>query len=273
MARPFIKWAGGKNQLLNEIEIRLPKEFNRYIEPFVGGGALFCHLNSENSVINDMNYQLINAYKQIRDDHESLISLLDCMENEFNSLNSQEEKQEYFYKTRNDFNSNMFNETQTAIDAARFIFLNKTCFNGLYRCNANGLFNAPFGKKEKVKTYELDNIKELSFKLKNTKIMNGDFEEACKYLRKGDFVFFDSPYFDTFDTYQKGGFSKESHIRLAKLFEKLTSKGVYCMLTNSNTDFVKDLYKEYNIDVVEVKRMINCDGKNRTGTEVIITNY
>lgn len=269
---PFIKYVGGKRQLLPIINEKKPKEFNNYFEPFVGGGAVFLDINPKQAIINDLNFDLINCYIQIRDNLDELVKILDKLQRDFNKLDNDEDKANYFYDIREKFNhSSGFNMIKRA---GYLIFLNKSCFNGLYRCNSKGEFNVPFGKKKKLNLYDLDNLKAISEKLNNdTIIMNGDFESACETINKGDFVFFDSPYYETFDTYQKGGFSEEDHKRLNNLFKELDKKGVYCMLTNSDTDFIKELYKDFNVEEIEVKRMVNSDASNRKGWEVIITNY
>lgn len=262
--KPILKWAGGKTQLIDEIEKRMPERYRRYVEPFVGGGALFFSREHTSSYISDTNEQLINMYTQVRDCPNELMELLD--------MHTRNHSTEYFYEVRDRFNERMFKEHDVE-DAAMMIYLNKADFNGLYRVNSQGLFNAPDGKKTRVNLYDRENIIECARQLKKSKIRCQDFAKTCSYLRAGDFVFFDSPYYDTFDTYQKGGFTEKDHIRLAKLFDRLTEKGVYCLLTNSDTDFIKDLYDRYSIDVVKVKRMINCDGNKRTGKEIIVTNY
>lgn len=271
--KPIIKWAGGKRQLLPFIEPMLPKSFNTYYEPFFGGGALYCYLSPQKAVINDFNSQLINMYKQIKKSPESVCNALYDMQNNYNSLEDMKSKDELYYSLREEFNEIISNKLNNPYSAALLIFLNKAGFNGLYRVNSSGLYNVPPAHRKRVNAYEEDNIIELSKALKKTKILCGDFEKACKDADKNDFVFFDSPYYDTFDTYQAGGFSKEDHIRLYNLFKSLTDKGVYCMLTNNDCDYIKELYKDYNVKSIEVKRMINCDGNNRTGREVIVTNY
>lgn len=270
---PFVKWAGGKRQLLPEIKKLMPKEYNTYYEVFVGGGALFFELQPKKAVINDFNSELINVYKQIKTSPEMLLYRLETYQNKYNSLANMEKKKEYYYSLRQEYNKLIANNFETIDSASLFIILNKLGFNGLYRVNSNGEYNVPFNFKKKLNAFNKENILNISSLLKKTKILNMDFEKACKTAKKDDFIFFDSPYYDTFDTYQSGGFSKENHIRLANLYTQLTKKGVKCMLTNSNSDFIKDLYKGYNIKVVNVKRNINCDGKRRTGQEVIITNY
>lgn len=271
--KPFVKWAGGKTQLLEEINKRKPSNYNNYIEPFIGGGALFFDTQPQAAIINDMNRQLINCYQQIKENAAALIKKLAKLEKEFNNLNTDEEKAAFFYDIREKFNANMFRKKLTATEASYFIFLNKCCYNGLYRINGSGLYNAPYGHRKKVNLFEEENILQVAQQLNNTIILNGDFEAACSTAVAGDFIFFDSPYYDTFDTYQKGGFTEADHRRLAELFKQLTDKGCYCMLTNSNTDFIKGLYKDFNIDIIQVKRMINADAKNRKGEEIIVTNY
>ena len=266
MTKPVIKWAGGKTQLLNNILPLIP-EYKTYYEPFFGGGALFFSLEPKKAVINDFNKQLTNIYISIKERPSELKKALEELEK--NHVNSND----YFFAKRKEFNKCIQNEEYSIHSAALFIYLNKAGFNGLYRLNSKGLLNTPSGKKEKVNLFDRDNFDAVSKALKNVKILSYDFEEACKGAREGDFVFFDSPYYNTFDTYQAGGFSKDDHIRLSKLFKRLSKKGVKCLLTNSNEEFIKDLYNGFDIQVVPVKRMINCDGKKRTGEEVIIKNF
>lgn len=273
MAVPVVKWAGGKRQLIPDITKRLPEQMGTYYEPFFGGGALFFNLSPKKAVINDFNSQLVNVYEQIKNNPDLVTDYLKILQDGYNTLADDKAKSAYYFEKRDAFNDFIKNNIFTAESASLFIFLNKAGFNGLYRVNASGLFNVPPAHRKKVSAYDAENITEVSKLLQKTKILQGDFEKACKGAKKGDLVFFDSPYYDTFDTYQAGGFSEEDHIRLSKLFKKLSDKGVYCILTNSETDFIKSLYKDYTVDVVPVKRMINCDGNKRTGTEVIITNF
>jgi DNA adenine methylase len=273
MAIPIIKWVGGKRQLLNKLKEKVPKDYNAYFEPFFGGGALFFELKPENATINDFNTQLINVYNQIKNNKKRVVNNLTKYQNEYNNLKDDKEKTKYFLDKRTEFNKYIQKNKLNTISAALFIFLNKTGFNGLYRVNKNGLLNVPSAHKNTVNTFDNDNINEVSSLLKKCTILNDDFENACKNAKSKDLVFFDSPYYDTFDTYQSGGFSVEDHKRLFKLFKSLTEKNVYCILTNSNTDFIKNLYKDYDIEVVSVKRMINSDATKRTGEEVIITNF
>ncbi len=270
---PVIKWAGGKRQLLPVIKPMLPDTYGNYFEPFFGGGALFCDIQPSKAVINDFNKQLVGMYEQIKSDPGAVCAALSRFQEQYNSKGSMEEKDALYYQLREEFNSLIDAGDKTGISAALLIFLNKTGFNGLYRVNASGKYNVPPAHRKTVKAYEEENIKGMSMLLKSAELMCGDFEKACKTAKAGDFVFFDSPYYDTFDTYQAGGFSEADHRRLHDLFDRLSQKGVYCMLTNNDCDFIKDMYAAYSIKVVDVKRMINCNGNNRTGKEVIITNY
>lgn len=254
----------------------MPQYFNNYLEPFIGGGALFFNIhnsNNSNFIINDISSELINSYKAIRKNPQKLMKLLD--EHELNhALNSKE----YYYLIRNQDRDINWNKKDIFIKTARLIYLNKTCFNGLYRVNKSGYFNVPWNKKEKVKLYEKTNILNLSIILNsNVDIFNSDFEKVCNYAQKGDFIFFDPPYDlikkDTFDNYSKDKFGIEGQERLSNLAHKLKEKGCYVMITNHNTPLINELYKDFTIDIVPVKRMINSNGQNRTGIETIIYNY
>lgn len=270
---PFVKWAGGKRQLLAQIKERMPKEYYDYYEPFVGGGAVVFELLPDSALINDINASLINAYKQIRDDAESFIS-------EINRLDSEmwEDGKEYYYSIREHYNDKMMKSEYDMELAALFVFLNKHCFNGLHRVNGKGLFNVPYNHSRSASINE-ERIIAVSNYLQKVDIRQGDFEDACENAKKGDFIFIDSPYAPlnptSFESYTKEGFDVESHKRLAKLYDELTARGCYCMLTNHNTEFINELYggKGYKIDVVDVKRAINSDATNRVGKEVIICNY
>lgn len=272
--KPFVKWAGGKRQILDKLKEHLPEEYNTYYEPFVGGGALLFELEPKNAVINDFNDELINVYKVL------------CDKVKFNKmiklLNKHEAKhsEEYYYEIRNkDRNKRSFKKLAEHTRAARTIYLNKACFNGLYRVNSKGEFNVPFGKKDKVNTYEGSNLNLLNYYLSsnNFQILNGDFEKAVETAQKGDFIYFDPPYdsdTSTFTSYTEVGFGKNEQIRLAKVFKDLSNRGCYVMLSNHNTKLINELYSEFNIHVIEAKRNINSNGQKRgTVEEVIITNY
>lgn len=270
---PFLKWAGGKRQLLNQIKERMPKEYNDYYEPFIGGGAVLFELQPEKATINDINTSLINVYRQVKDNTEEFIKLVNKLDSEM-----WEDGKEYYLDIREKYNDKLLKKEYDLELAALFTFMNKHCFNGLYRVNKKGLFNVPYNKSRRT-SIEEDDVRETAKYLKTVNILEGDFEEACKDAKKGDFIFFDSPYAPlnptSFEAYTKEGFDVDSHKRLAKLYDELTERGCYCMLTNHNTEFINELYsnKGYKIDVVSVKRMINSDASNRKGEEVIICNY
>lgn len=272
-AAPFVKWAGGKRQLLPQIKERMPEKYNKYYEPFVGGGAVIFELLPSNALINDINKALINAYRQICNEPKAFLHAVNRLDNEM-----WKDGQKYFYLLRDHYNDKMMKSEYDVELAALFVFINKHCFNGLYRVNGKGLFNVPYNNSRSSSVNEKV-IMEVSEYLKGVTISEGDFEGACENASEGDFVFLDSPYAPlnptSFESYTKEGFDIESHKRLAKLFDDLTARGCYCMLTNHNTQLINELYgsKGYRMDVVNVKRMINSDASNRTGEEVIICNY
>ncbi|MBD5536155.1 MAG: DNA adenine methylase [Lachnospiraceae bacterium] len=275
---PFVKWAGGKRQLLPQIKERMPKKYNHYYEPFVGGGAVTFELLPANALINDINKALINAYRQICNVPEVFLEAVNKLDSEMLEKRTEDLGKEYYYFLREHYNDKLMKAEYDVELAALFVFINKHCFNGLYRVNGKGLFNVPYNNSRRVSVDEKA-IMGISEYLQGVTIMDGDFEIACKDAKKGDFVFIDSPYAPlnptSFESYTKEGFDIESHQRLAKLFDELTAKGCYCMLTNHNTELINELYgnKGYIIDVVSVKRMINSDASNRVGEEVIICNY
>lgn len=268
---PFVKWAGGKRQLLEQIKKRMPKNYNRYYEPFVGGGAVLLNLQPTDAVINDINKSLINAYRVIQQSPIELINEIEKMDG-----NMPEDGKSYYYDIREKYNDKLMKEEFDVKLAAIFIFINKHCFNGLYRVNGKGLFNVPYNNSRQA-SCNANNILEISKFLKHITILDGDFEIACEGANKGDFIFFDSPYAPlnptSFESYTKEGFDIVSHERLSELYKILTDRGCFCMLTNHNTRFINKLYEDYKIEVVSVKRMINSDAKNRVGEEVIICNY
>jgi len=274
--KPFVKWAGGKTQLLAQIISLIPEHFNDYYEPFIGGGALLFKLKPKHPHINDLNNELLAAYKCFtnKESYEDLIKKID----EY-VLNHNEEN---YLKVRElDHDDNWVKNSNIADKASRLIYLNKSCFNGLYRVNSKGYFNVPSGKKKTVNAYSKENFDNIFsyFKEVNPIITSGDFEEAVKDAKKGDFIYFDPPYDsfedkESFNSYDKEGFSKEDQKRLCKTFKLLAKKGAYVMLSNHATDFIKELYKDFNIHVVEAKRMINANANGRGNVrEVIITNY
>lgn len=270
---PFVKWAGGKRQLISQIRERMPEKYNDYYEPFVGGGAVIFDLLPANALINDINKALINTYRTICNELDAFLKEVNRLDNDM-----WEDGKKYYYSIREHYNDKLMRSEYDVELAALFVFINKHCFNGLYRVNGKGLFNVPYNNSRRVSVDE-DVIIATSEYLRGVTIIDGDFEQACKNAKKGDFVFIDSPYAPlnptSFESYTKEGFDIESHKRLAKLYDELTARGCYCMLTNHNTELINELYgnKDYKINVVSVKRMINSDASNRVGEEVIICNY
>ena len=268
---PFLKWVGGKRQLISEIDPLLPKRISTYYEPFVGGGAVFLHRQPSKAVINDYNDELVNVYETIRDDIDELISDLATHEND----------PDYFYKIRALDRQEGFDELSKVKRASRIIYLNKTCFNGLYRVNSSGEFNTPFGRYKNPNIINEPVLRAVSDYLNNNDITfkSGDFEDALKGIRKGAFVYFDPPYdpvskSSNFTGYVQGGFDDNEQIRLSEVCHKLNSKGIKFLLSNSATPFIKDLYKDFNIIEVGATRSINSVGSKRGEVmEVLVRNY
>ena len=266
--KPFVKWAGGKRQLVDILLSNVPPSFNRYFEPFVGGGALLFELQPQKAVISDINEELINAYKVIKDNVEELI----------NSLKKHKNTKEYYYAIRA-----INPKTLTPVErASRFIYLNKTCFNGLYRENSKGQFNVPFGKYKNPKICNEENLRAVSEFLNKIEItiLNCDYKITCEMAKSGDFVYLDPPYYPisktaSFTKYNKNGFSEEDQIELSEIFKDLDRKGCYVMLSNSNTEFIKKLYANYRIQEIKANRFINCKANRRgkSNIEVLITNF
>lgn len=272
--KPFVKWAGGKRQIIDKLKEYIPDEFNTYYEPFIGGGALLFELSPKKAVINDSNKELMNVYNCLCDEEKfkKMCNLLNRYEIEHS--------EKFYYEIRNkDRNQNSYNKLSDYTKAARTIYLNKACFNGLYRVNSKNEFNVPFGKKNKINTYEGNNLITISnyLTMNDIKILCTDFETCVKDAKKGDFVYFDPPYDSdtiTFNSYTENGFDKNEQIRLAKVYKDLDKRGVYVMLSNHNTTLINELYKDYNIHIIEAKRNINSNGKKRGKVEeLIITNY
>ncbi|MFI3211410.1 MAG: DNA adenine methylase [Peptostreptococcaceae bacterium] len=274
-ANPIVKWAGGKRQLMDKLLELMPKEYKNYYEPFIGGGALLFALMPTNATINDVNQDLLAIYKCLSGERlcKSMIKELEIHEKNHN--------EDYYYQTRELDRAEDFENISKPKRAARAIYLNKTCFNGLYRVNSNGYFNVPSAKKETVNTFDRENIKLLHeyFLSGSVTIKSGDFKKAVSTAQEGDFVYFDPPY-DSFDdkesftAYTKFDFSRDDQRRLAEVFRDLTNRGVKVMLSNHNTSLIRELYSDFNINVVNVKRMINSNGNDRGPVEeVIITNY
>lgn len=272
LAAPVLKWVGGKRQLMSEIEKVLPKTYTTYYEPFIGGGAVLFELQPNKAVINDVNVELINLYNVIKDDVELLIE----------DLRKHENTPEYFYGIREqDRDRNEYEKLSKIEKASRIVYLNKTCFNGLFRVNKAGEFNSPFGKYKNPNIVDEVTLRAVSkyFNKSDIKILNCDFEQSLRNIRKGSFVYLDPPYDPVsssanFTGYDKGGFNRDEQIRLKKLCDKLDKKGVKFLLSNSATDFIKELYKDYTIKIVKAKRAINSNGNSRGEVdEVLVRNY
>lgn len=272
---PFVKWAGGKRQLLNDIKRLMPKQYEQYFEPFIGGGAVLFEIAPKNAIISDMNKELITTYKVFKSDTQfnQLVLRLDEYEKNHNEV--------YYYKVREQDRDAAFSRLSDVEVSARFIYLNKACFNGLYRVNSKGFFNVPFGKKEVLKTYNKENLESIHqyFVNNDVEIYLQDFEKTIASAKKGDFVYFDPPY-DTienknsFTAYNENIFDRDAQIRLSNTFKELDKKGVYVMLSNHNTSFIQSLYKGFNIHIVKATRMINSKSSERGPIEeVLITNY
>jgi len=275
--KPFIKWAGGKRQLLPEIKKNLPENIHdyTYYEPFAGAGAVFFELQPKKAVINDSNEQLMITYKAIKEDVEGLIKLL----KNHKELNSAE----YYYKIRNlDRDLVQFNSLTNIEKAARMIYLNKTCYNGLYRVNSSGFFNVPFGKYKNPAVCEETPLRQISEYLNSSEIeiLNVDFETAVSNADKNSFIYFDPPYHSpdksNFTGYQAGGFDESGQERLRNLMMEMTKRGIKCLLSNSDTGFIRELYKDacFKIIPVQAKRAINSVASGRgVVNEVLIRNF
>ena len=262
-AKPILKWAGGKTQMLEDLLPKVPSSYGRYIEPFFGGGAMFFALQPEQAVIADSNPELINLYRQVANHVDDVIGQLKKYEN----------TQEMFYAVRGQ-DWTMLSEAEAA---ARTIYLNRTCYNGLYRVNKKGQFNVPFGKYKKPKICDEEGLKAASAALKKAEIVCGDYLLVLEhYAQPGDFVFLDPPYlpiseYSDFKRYTKEQFYEEDHVELAKMVKTLHERGCHVILTNSNHPLVHELYAPFTIDVIQTKRHISCNGSTRKGEDVIVT--
>lgn len=272
LVAPVVKWVGGKRQLLDAITPLLPKKITSYCEPFVGGGALLFSLQPKNAIINDLNSELINVYEVIRDDVEQLI----C------SLEKHKNSAEYYYALRDiDRNKEEYQAVSKVERASRVLYLNKTCFNGLFRVNSSGEFNSPFGHYKNPNIVNAPVLRAVSkyFNTNNIQFYNEDFSDTLARVKKGGFVYLDPPYDPVSDTssftgYNRGGFNRDEQMRLKLCCDELTKNGIKFMLSNSATDFIKELYRDYDITIVHAKRAINADASKRGAIEeVIVRNY
>lgn len=263
--RPFLKWAGGKSKLIQQYSKFFSQEYNTYYEPFLGGGAVFFHLHPKNAVLTDINAELINVYCCVRDRVESLIEIL--------AQHQQKHNKDYYYRIRS--------QTYKAEikRAARIIYLNKTCFNGLYRENSQGKFNVPMGKYKNPQICQPDLLRSVSAALQSAEIKVRSFEEVVNHAKTGDFVYFDPPYHpisatSNFTAYSRYSFSEKDQIRLRDVFAELTNVGVKVMLSNSDCELIWELYKDFKIHQVLAARSINSNASKRGKiTELLVTSY
>lgn len=259
--KPFLKWAGGKTQLLGELHKYVPNNYNKYIEPFIGGGAMFFSLNLNESIISDSNEELIITYKQVKTNVNNVIAHLETFEH----------KEEFYY----DIRSLDPTELEDGYRAARLIYLNKTCFNGLYRVNKKGLFNVPYGKGNGNFLNE-EVLRNASEFLQETTIINGDYLAVLnEFATEGDFIFLDPPYYPVgkysdFKRYTKEFFYHEDQVQLKNEFERLVNMGCKVVLTNSDHEVILDLYSEFKVDIIETRRVISSNAKTRKGKDIIV---
>lgn len=257
--RPFLKWVGGKTQLLDQLQPLLPKAFRRYFEPFVGGAALFFDLRAKDRleneiVLSDVNDELINAYQVIQTGVEDLIA----------ELKKHRYESDYYYRVREQKRDKL----SKIENAARTIFLNKTGYNGLYRVNRSGQFNVPFGKFTNPAICDSENLRACARALRDVTVTHGDYSTVLEQAKRGDFVYFDPPYVplsptSDFTAYIPGGFRKAEQEQLAKVFRKLAKRDVFVMLSNSNTDFVRELYADFDVQTVYASRSVNSKATGR----------
>lgn len=275
LAQPFLKWAGGKRQLLSDLKKYIPKKYNTYYEPFVGAGALLFELQPKKAVINDINVELINCFQVIKNSINELLAELE---------NYQDKNEEnFYYEIRELDRTEEYQQMSSVQKAARIIYLNKTCYNGLFRVNSQGYFNVPFGRYKNPKILDEAVLKAINhyFNNNNVAILNTDFEEVLENAKKGDFIYIDPPYDPVSDTssftgYSLDGFGKEEQKRLKETFDLLTKKKCKVMLSNSATDFILDLYQDYQDTtvIVSANRSINSVSSRRGKIdEVLVMNY
>lgn len=270
--KPLLKWVGGKRQLLPEIHAALPAEgFDGYFEPFLGGGAVLFSLTPHKATVNDLNTELINVYETVRDDVAGLIELLQTYPNE----------EDFFYEMRSKDRDSSFAHMTRTERAARTVYLNKTCYNGLYRVNNAGQFNSPFGRYANPAICDEETLRAVSEYLNSNKVSfnTGDYAAILKDAKEGDFVYFDPPYdpvnpTSNFTGYQSGGFGREDQLRLKGVCDELDAAGVKFLLSNSATDFIQEIYSEYEISIVGATRAINSVASKRGKVdEVLVRNY
>lgn len=264
--KPPVKWAGGKNQLIPQFEPLFPRQtYELYIEPFVGGGAVFFHLLPARAILIDNNPELINFYRVVKENLEPLL----------NDLRKHRNTAEYYYRLRSLDPENLDQVSR----ASRFLYLNKTGYNGLWRVNKKGKHNVPFGRYKNPKYADEENLRLVSAALQQTEIVFGDFSLALEYIKRNCFLYLDPPYHPlsvtaSFTSYTSNAFGEEDQRRLAEVFRQLDAKGCLVMLSNSDTPFIRKLYEGYDVQAVSARRAINCRAEGRGPiTELVIRNY
>ena len=270
-AQPFLKWAGGKRQLLPEIRKYVPKQYETYYEPFVGAGAVLFDLQPKKAVINDINVELVNTYHVIREHVDELVETLKKHKND----------KDYYYHIRNLDRTAEFHQLSMIERSARMIYLNKTCFNGLYRVNRQGQFNVPYGKYKNPNIVNEEVLRAVHHYLTNNDItiLNVDFVQAVETAKAGDFIYFDPPYDPvsetaSFTSYSLGGFDRDDQLRLRDLFIELHERGCYVLLSNSATEFIQDIYADFHVELISASRAINSVASKRGKiAEVLVRNY
>ncbi len=273
-ARPFLKWVGGKKQLVPSLQKYYPKVFGTYFEPFLGGGAVFFAVQPKVAVLNDINASLMGAYRDIKNTPQDVIKELKKLDKKYKLL-MDEERADFYYGIRNKFNTTRPSIQKTAL----LIFLNKTCYNGMYRENSKGQFNVPFGTYKNPTILDTENLKEVSEKLKKVTLLVGSFRDAVKTAKKGDFIYFDPPYYPVtktanFTSYTSNAFLEREQEELKRVFVELDKRGCYVMLSNSHTEFIAKLYKGYHQHVVSANRAVNSTATGRGKVkEFLILNY
>lgn len=287
--KPFVKWAGGKSQLLNEIRAKYPVGIENYCEPFVGGGAvlldILANFKPKYVLINDINSELINTYMQIQGDVNGVIALLSDFQAEYWEK-SDDKRREMYLQMRDKFNNGITNKSRSVEMAALFVFLNKTCFNGLYRVNGKGLFNVPIGSYKKPPICDGENLRTISGLLQNVEIQCGDYSECENFISEQTFVYIDPPYRPltetaSFTSYSKNEFGDKQQTELSRFINRISKKGAKIVASNSdpknfneNDSFFDDLYSDFVVSRVSAKRMINSKGSNRgTISELLICNF
>lgn len=274
-AKPFLKWVGGKKRVIPQLKEYIPQNYYRYFEPFVGGGALFFELASQKAYLNDINQILISAYGNIKNYPYEVIKKLEDLQKTFDAKNSEERKL-YFYEIREAFNRN---ESNSFLKTAYLIFLNKTCFNGMYRENSKGQFNVPFGRYKNPTILDEKNILAVSRSLQNVTITNYSFDKAVEDAKEGDFIYFDPPYHpltvtSSFTNYSNDGFNEEDQRKLRDVFVDLDKRNCFIMLSNSDTQFIRRIYHGFNQKTILAARAINCKATGRGKiSELLIMNY